>query len=952
MSLRTLFRNRRPANRRRPCLPRIDGLENRLLLAYRIAEVPAQFSLLTPEADGNFLYVDTYNNLFGRIDSKTGVETALPIPTSAIKPNSIIVGRDGGLWFTAINSNVIGRLDLDTGAEVTIPLPSGSTAPNQIFAGPDGHLWFTDINQNHFSLGTIDPSSQIITQTSVNSYPVTQGATISPISTTPVFDHNGKIWLIEYDSTHQSHLAQYDPQTNQSVTFDPSLPDQYFVSLITGPGDSIWFAESGAKDDIGEIDADTDAISRFDIAGFGPNQLVLGPDGTFWYKLNGSGPFDVGTGTFLGEFNPTSHQAFVYNTKIAFNGVYVGPGNKLTLGPNSTSQIQEFDINSHTANVLILANSVRFLYTNQYITESDGSLWFGLSNYYSSNNLESLGHLEVLPSANVSLTTPNNNVALGSSVTYTANVTAPDGTPGTGTVYFLKNGVVAAIGNVDASGKATFTEQTSMDPSQPGNNEIKALYLGDAKTGQTLSNILTQHLQTPTTTSVVADRTAATYGEPISFTATVQKPGGLPETHGIVNFFAVIDGRKMLLDSEWLNLDGTARVTYAYFPSGVDQIIAEYSGYVPTNGPYYVVVDDAGSDSDPVSFSITAATPMLTVTASAATQTFPPPIAPANKITPQQTIAITQTTRRPVTFTATATGVGPYIPGGTITFSNGTTLLGTAVLNTNGIATLTVPELPAGTLSPRAAYSGDSHYQPVAVTGLPSFILQLPESSIVLSTNTPVVRAGENYVVTATVNPSNPQATGVMPTGRVDLYDGSNFIAASTVNASGQAYFLLTSPPTDGLHSLTATYEGDNTYSPSTSNTVAERLGVADGPHVLSVAAIGTAKTVNTLVIQFNEPVNPASALNVNTYLIQGARNTHLRVYVKQASWDGLTNTVTLHLRSAIAINGGYSLTVFGTGKNAITDPVGTALHGDGADVTGSNKMVHLTAANVKRKHK
>ena len=65
-----------------------------------------------------------------------------------------------------------------------------------------------------------------------------------------------------------------------------------------------------------------------------------------------------------------------------------------------------------------------------------------------------------------------------------------------------------------------------------------------------------------------------------------------------------------------------------------------------------------------------------------------------------------------VTFTAT---IAPTIPGagtptGLVTFNDGSTLLGTAALNGNGVATLTVASLTVATHTITAGYSGDTNY--------------------------------------------------------------------------------------------------------------------------------------------------------------------------------------------------------------------------------------------------
>jgi len=69
---------------------------------------------------------------------------------------------------------------------------------------------------------------------------------------------------------------------------------------------------------------------------------------------------------------------------------------------------------------------------------------------------------------------------------------------------------------------------------------------------------------------------------------------------------------------------------------------------------------------------------------------------------------------KPLTFKATLVGSGAAEPTGTITFLNGTTVLGSVAVNGAGVATYTTNGLPKGSNSITASYSGDSNY--VAVT--------------------------------------------------------------------------------------------------------------------------------------------------------------------------------------------------------------------------------------------
>ncbi|HVB09005.1 MAG TPA: Ig-like domain-containing protein, partial [Bacillota bacterium] len=68
---------------------------------------------------------------------------------------------------------------------------------------------------------------------------------------------------------------------------------------------------------------------------------------------------------------------------------------------------------------------------------------------------------------------------------------------------------------------------------------------------------------------------------------------------------------------------------------------------------------------------------------------------------------------QPVTFTATValTAPGAGAPTGTVTFTDGSSTLGTASLSATGTATLTTDNLPAGPQAITATYGGDTDFQ-------------------------------------------------------------------------------------------------------------------------------------------------------------------------------------------------------------------------------------------------
>lgn len=199
------------------------------------------------------------------------------------------------------------------------------------------------------------------------------------------------------------------------------------------------------------------------------------------------------------------------------------------------------------------------------------------------------------------------------------------------------------------------------------------------------------------------------------------------------------------------------------------------------------------------------------------------------------------------TFTATVTGSNP---GGTVTFKDGQTVLGTATLS-NGVATFTTTISTAGARTYVAAYGGDSQNLPSASPATTTNINRLQSQ---LGWNYPAppssISAGTTIYLRVAVNPvpAVPQGISDQPLdnrnpvsgadgsfGTVTVKDGSTVVASATVlcnqtlmiPTNGNDYVTYTGcwatfPATvslsndQGAHTLTAEYSGNKIYLPST----------------------------------------------------------------------------------------------------------------------------------------
>jgi poly(hydroxyalkanoate) depolymerase family esterase len=166
-----------------------------------------------------------------------------------------------------------------------------------------------------------------------------------------------------------------------------------------------------------------------------------------------------------------------------------------------------------------------------------------------------------------------------------------------------------------------------------------------------------------------------------------------------------------------------------------------------------------------------------------------------------------------VTFTASVSPVPPN--GETVTFKQGSNVLGTSSLS-GGTATFTISILAAGgTDNIKATYAGDSTYASSTSTALPQVVNPASTTITLVSALNPA-NTGQAVTLTATVTSQN----GGTPTGNVEFMNGGSQI--QQVSLSNGVATITNSNLNAGTDSLTALYKGSTDFATSTSNTVSE----------------------------------------------------------------------------------------------------------------------------------
>ena len=169
-----------------------------------------------------------------------------------------------------------------------------------------------------------------------------------------------------------------------------------------------------------------------------------------------------------------------------------------------------------------------------------------------------------------------------------------------------------------------------------------------------------------------------------------------------------------------------------------------------------------------------------------------------------------------VTFTATVKSTTTGTPTGTVTFKDGTTVIGTGTLST-GVAKFTTKSLAVRAHSITGVYGGSVNFKATTSAVLTQTVNKAATSTTLTSSPNPST-AGQAVKFTATVKAT----TSGTPTGTVTFKDGTTTLGTGTL--TGGVATFTTSTLTKGSHSITAVYGGSSSYLGSTSPVVTQTV--------------------------------------------------------------------------------------------------------------------------------
>ncbi|MDX2036629.1 MAG: Ig-like domain repeat protein [Isosphaeraceae bacterium] len=289
------------------------------------------------------------------------------------------------------------------------------------------------------------------------------------------------------------------------------------------------------------------------------------------------------------------------------------------------------------------------------------------------------------------------------------------------------------------------------------------------------------------------------YGQPTSLTATVLSAGAGQPT-GTVSFFL----NSTLLGTRTLDVNGSATLSIDSLPLGTGSLVANYNGD-----------DDFEAEgSDSLLVEVSQASTSTAISTSVVSSVFGQSVTITATVTPQS-----PSTSLPVT--------------GSVSFSYDTEVLGVAVLDANGVATLTTSMLPVGTVELIATYISTSEFD--TSEDREFFTINRANVSASITSSLNPSDYGQPLSFTANLAAIAPGAG--IPGGMIDFYSDNIYFGSAQL-VGGEASIGAPTLSVGG-HTIEARYAGDSNFGP----VIASLVQAIDASDVV-VTAVSTGSTV------------------------------------------------------------------------------------------------------------
>jgi len=203
-----------------------------------------------------------------------------------------------------------------------------------------------------------------------------------------------------------------------------------------------------------------------------------------------------------------------------------------------------------------------------------------------------------------------------------------------------------------------------------------------------------------------------------------------------------------------------------------------------------------------------------------------PPAPAANTATSLAIDVSSPAVGQTVHLTASVTSTAGTVTGGTVTFFDGTSAIGTVSLDAGGHAVLATAFKTSGGHSLTAVFNGTADFA-LSRSDVLTVTVSRASTTTKLTASANPAHIGHQLVLTVIVTPAFTGAGA--PTGTVTLRDGNNTLGTATLDSSGQAVFTFTPGQVirngrtrftilpKGIYHLTVSYSGDGNFASSDS---------------------------------------------------------------------------------------------------------------------------------------
>jgi virginiamycin B lyase len=235
------------------------------------AAVASSLKEMTVAWDGAIWATEPAANKIWRFSGFDLATKALTPSTAGSEPTGITTGPDGRIWFTEKAGNKICRVNPDLTTISEFELPTPGSQPNAIIVGPDGNLWFTELNGN--KLGKMRTDGLLLHEYDIPTpaaYP--EGLAASDVRI--VFTETGINKIGVFDVVGAGGSFEQD--------VDVPTPNASPQQVVLGPDGAFWFTEFiGNK--IGRLSGNKITEYPIPTAGSHPYGLTLGRNGDLWF---------------------------------------------------------------------------------------------------------------------------------------------------------------------------------------------------------------------------------------------------------------------------------------------------------------------------------------------------------------------------------------------------------------------------------------------------------------------------------------------------------------------------------------------------------------------------------------------------------------------------------------------------------------------------------------------